>query len=94
MGLLSFWLASVLLVVMLRLLARQIEPVMAKWRLSLVFQDPSGDSHCTPAIAFLNLSLASLEPEQLPNARLLGAVLCRGQIDIAFEATTAPTEQR
>ena len=75
------------LVVMLRLLAWQVELAMAMWRLSQVFRDPSEDSRCTPAIAFPNLSLASQELEQPSVARLLEAVLCRDQIDIASMAT-------
>ena len=72
---------------MLRLLAWRIELAMAIWRLSQAFRDPSEDSRCTPAIAFPNLSLASRELEQPSVARLLEAVLCRDQIDIASMAT-------
>ena len=79
---------------MLRLLAWQVEPVIATWRLCPVFRDPSEDSRCTPTIAFLNQSLASQELEQLPDARLSEAAQCRDQIDIASQATIVSTELR
>ena len=79
---------------MLRLLAWQVELAMAVWQLSQVFQDPSEDSRCTPAIAFLNLSLASRELEQSSDARLSEAAQCRDQIGTASQATIVPTGLR
>ena len=83
-----------LLVAMLRLLAWQVEPVIATWQLCPVFRDPSEDSRCTPAIAFLNLSLASRGLEQSSDARLSEAAQCRDQIGTASQATIVPTGLR
>ena len=82
------------LVAMLRLLAGQVEPVIATWRLCPVFRDPSEDSRCTPTIAFLNLSLAFQELEQPPDDLLSAAAQCRDQIDIASQATIVSAELR